>query len=60
MSTAETANLLEKNVDSAEARPAYCEHFSLKWFHQWVKEGWKARLYITMFPIRKLSKLDHL
>jgi hypothetical protein len=39
MSTADTANLFGKNLDSTKARPAYCKHFSLKWVQQWVKNG---------------------
>jgi hypothetical protein len=44
MSTADTANLFWKNLDSTKARPAYCKHFSLKWVQHWVKRGWKSRL----------------
>jgi hypothetical protein len=44
MSTADTGNVLEKNLDSAKARHTYCEHFSTKLVQQWIKMGWKLRL----------------
>jgi hypothetical protein len=32
-------NLLEKNLDSKRARPAFCKHFALKSVKQWVKKA---------------------
>jgi hypothetical protein len=41
-----------KNLGSANAKPAYGEHFPLKWVLQWVKEGLEIKAAITM-PLTK-------